>query len=933
MLSPGALYPLQEDEEENYEIASPLLERTSRSTIASDENAHEDGRGGLDGVQQSSTSTTHTMDPRFFRHAWLRGCVMRCAHMKTVADSLPTVFYTIVTEGKMTAMVTVGVYLVFLSLWLPFWILSFVVTEWGVYALAVATVFLLGRSVLRMIAFPGASCRVRREIEGEFAKYSVQMLLASTEALADAAALLVQATDASATPRRVGKLSDLPAVWRRAGMYRDRVIAVYRQVLGALYQEPSTVTSGSGNGQSAYLTMYGNNRLLGDVGNVLDLTVRDQMNPPSKTNQLCGIVLYATLSWNQLTYSLTQPEARADGQELMERLQVLLELTDHMAHEAGSLLKPPGVTTASPNAAVAESARKVLQTCREMRDFCARLKPTNGSSSERNEDTGDDPAAAARQQLNGGAMETFKSGVSSILPMLDPAPHTSIFGMDVQRGCTLSRYQGARQIWVRRPQGGLIDVLHFPALNVSGCVQGNPKALLYCNPNAGLIEVAGGMSLVGGNLPSADANAQGDTWIDFYTALGFDVYLYNYAGYGRSYGTTFCFSSPPWTRIYSPGIFSRVYRIITSCLFHFQPTPDTLRADGYAVAEHMINEAGVEQLVIHGESIGGLSASGAARRLSHLPAMRSKLSLLICDRTFCNLEAVAQRLVGGWTGYAIRTLTLFSWSTDVAGDFLAAACPKVVANDAADAMISDEASLRSGIALWKEIHRGIATTKGIAWQKEVPLQYRMAEFENVCVNDSKYVAGGSFFQAQAPTWPNDKHVTVEEVFHFAACCKRIGKMATQHMRGMNQSMGLEVDPEGNAHASQPLIMEAWKYLSTCNGLTGSTLGFAVKRGFDATVAWLCTCLVFGGQTLMESAEQRLVDGASLSQLAITPADFDNRPPGYTAEEREGVVFPKPIPEVLERLAYFSSSQDGEIQARKSWFRFVSCIVSCSSVHL
>jgi hypothetical protein len=286
MLSPGALYPLQEDEEDNYEIASPLLERTPRSTIASDENAHEDGRGGFDGVQQQQSSTAHSMDPRFFRHAWLRGCVMRCAHMKTMADSLPSVFHTIVTEGKMTAMVTVGVYLVFLSLWLPFWLLSFVVTEWGVYALAVATVFLLGRSVLRMIAFPGASCRVRREIEGEFAKYSVQMFLASTEALADAAALLLQATDPSTSPRRVGKLSDLPAVWRRARMYRDRVIAVYRQVLGALYQEPSAAaTSSSGSGQSAYLTMHGNNRLLGDVGNVLDLTVRDQMK---STNNMPG---------------------------------------------------------------------------------------------------------------------------------------------------------------------------------------------------------------------------------------------------------------------------------------------------------------------------------------------------------------------------------------------------------------------------------------------------------------------------------------------------------------------------------------------------------------------------------------------------------------------------------------------------------------------
>ena len=34
--------------------------------------------------------------------------------------------------------------------------------------------------------------------------------------------------------------------------------------------------------------------------------------------------------------------------------------------------------------------------------------------------------------------------VSSILEMIDPPPNTSIFGMDIQRGCMLSRYRGAR---------------------------------------------------------------------------------------------------------------------------------------------------------------------------------------------------------------------------------------------------------------------------------------------------------------------------------------------------------------------------------------------------------------------------------------------------------------------------------------------------------
>ena len=204
-----------------------------------------------------------------------------------------------------------------------------------------------------------------------------------------------------------------------------------------------------------------------------------------------------------------------------------------------------------------------------------------------------------------------------------------------------------------------------------------------------------------------------------------------------------------------------------------------------ALAKYIVRELAVESLVIHGESIGGVAASRTAQQLSLSPDTRSKVALLICDRTFCNLEAVAQRLVGKLTRLEIASgvpfsflnlLTLFSllsrqlvwqcypctnatgtwkgaphvhraywssqahcfflrsqWNTDVAGDFLTAQCPKVVANDFADAIIADSSSLKSGIALWRELQRGLTTTKGIGWVMENPVEYRMADWENVCV--------------------------------------------------------------------------------------------------------------------------------------------------------------------------------------------------------
>jgi len=102
--------------------------------------------------------------------------------------------------------------------------------------------------------------------------------------------------------------------------------------------------------------------------------------------------------------------------------------------------------------------------------------------------------------------------------------------------------------------------------------------------------------------------------------------------------------------------------------------------------------------------------------------------LLVCDRTFCNLIATAQRLVGGWSGPAIRMLVPF-WNTNVAADFQAAQCPKVVANDPADAIIVDPSSLRSGLAVASELQIRNSFIIGTPW--DAPVSHRMAEWENV----------------------------------------------------------------------------------------------------------------------------------------------------------------------------------------------------------
>jgi hypothetical protein len=85
----------------------------------------------------------HWMNP------FLRRVVHRFLNIPTVADSLPYLLYLIVTSGKQAFLALPIGYLIFVALWFPFWLLSFLTAEWGIYALFVAAVFFLGRLIIR----------------------------------------------------------------------------------------------------------------------------------------------------------------------------------------------------------------------------------------------------------------------------------------------------------------------------------------------------------------------------------------------------------------------------------------------------------------------------------------------------------------------------------------------------------------------------------------------------------------------------------------------------------------------------------------------------------------------------------------------------------------------------------------------------------------
>lgn len=192
---------------------------------------------------------------------------------RTAADALPSILQVIVTSGKMSVLFFGGFYFVFISLWFPFWLLSFLVSELGVYTLLIGTIFLVGRSIIRLIAFPGSSQRVSSEIENEFSKYSVRMLISASNSIIDFAEAVSSKNSSGEEPtftNQTLEYFEISSLWKRSKSYRDRVLGVYAETLHFILNDCQDTL---GNSPSD-LTKYGNNKLSGDIGDLSGLTVR-----------------------------------------------------------------------------------------------------------------------------------------------------------------------------------------------------------------------------------------------------------------------------------------------------------------------------------------------------------------------------------------------------------------------------------------------------------------------------------------------------------------------------------------------------------------------------------------------------------------------------------------------------------------------------------
>lgn len=139
--------------------------------------------------------------------------------------------------------------------------------------------------------------------------------------------------------------------------------------------------------------------------------------------------------------------------------------------------------------------------------------------------------------------------------------NTSYAHLDQVRVDLEASYKG-QQEFIRMRDGARIDTMWIA--NESNNGNPNTPTVLFCNPNGVFYETF----------------AYDGYWLEFYLNNGFNIFLWNYRGYGRSKGSF---------------------------------SPENLFSDADQLVTHLKQIRGVGKLLVHGISLGG----GVASHLSN----------------------------------------------------------------------------------------------------------------------------------------------------------------------------------------------------------------------------------------------------------------------------------------------------------------------------
>jgi len=442
-----------------------------------------------------------------------------------------------------------------------------------------------------------------------------------------------------------------------------------------------------------------------------------------------------------------------------------------------------------------------------------------------------------------------ESPTASILNIFNTLTRDNSIGIiQLMRQEAIFKWQ-AKQVAIPVSKDCILDGIYINACGNRDGPISEKGTLIYFNANAELYEMC-----------------YDSVWVPFYQNLGYDIFMYNYRGYGSSSGF---------------------------------PHPDALNKDGKVVVDFLKSgPMHVKRIIVHGRSMGGMVACFVGKNCD--------VAAVIADRTFSQLDAVAERLFAPWTGRAMHFLT--NWKNDSVSNFIQTRCPKLLCQSRNDEIIFDPASLQTGVALQRSL--GVSVNYGISEQgyeyiiaaalrqppphssaiPQLGIHFSLKESEIMhlygCLLHISQQAESHSTQTDCPL--SHKVVLTNDISPNIATASNLEEYKMHESQTVFEGAD-KVTQDGRRffNTEQGGVSErscyfgkiAWKCLREIKGIHEKTLSQAIAS-YDEFHAWVCNLIVWGPQLI---ATSKLVYptmavfelGTSLSDLKSLPLQENN----------------------------------------------------------
>lgn len=238
---------------------------------------------------------------------------------------------------------------------------------------------------------------------------------------------------------------------------------------------------------------------------------------------------------------------------------------------------------------------------------------------------------------------------------------TKMFGSVEQNTLLLNKNFEGKHFWVTGHNGARLDCMFFPCtvednkdnINTeapSGLYLEKPTVII-CNPNALIYQQM--------------VTSPNSYWLSFFLKRQINVMCWNYRNYGKS----------------SAGLFTSI-------------NPYNCKLDAERVLDFVINKMKIKgKIGVYGRSLGGIASCHLANRFPNI------IQALIVDRTFSELDMLAERRVPGRCSRFLVKLISFNWKALNDRNFIETKCFKITTCDPLDDVVENFSSLNVGVAV------------------------------------------------------------------------------------------------------------------------------------------------------------------------------------------------------------------------------------------